>query len=148
MNKHVSKCNSDIDIPTKIKDVDITQNLNDNQHKNVNIPPVNMDIPSSQTNLPNYNPSSIYQYKYKPVRTKLNLKIDPSNDKVSFSVVIHRTLWKSIFDIKQYVMERNPEYIYDRQTIKYMGEVLSNKDITFEEMNSKSDMTFDIVIEK
>ena len=45
-------------------------------------------------------------------------------------------------------MERNSEYTYDRQTIKYMGEILSNKDITFEEMNSKSDMTFDIVIEK
>ena len=44
-------------------------------------------------------------------------------------------------------MERNPKYTYDRQTIKYMGEVLSNKDITFEEMNSKSGMIFDIVIE-
>ena len=29
-----------------------------------------------------------------------------------------------------------------------MGKVLSNKDITFEDMNSKNDMTFDIVIEK
>ena len=45
-------------------------------------------------------------------------------------------------------MERNSKYAYDRQIIKYMGEVLSNKDITFEEINSKSDMTFDIVIEK
>ena len=45
-------------------------------------------------------------------------------------------------------MERNSKYAYDRQTIKYMGEILSNKDITFEEMNSKSDMTFDIIIEK
>ena len=45
-------------------------------------------------------------------------------------------------------MERNPEYTYDRQTIKYMGEVLANKDIIFEEMNSKSEMIFDIVIGK
>ena len=45
-------------------------------------------------------------------------------------------------------MERNFKYTYDPQTIKYMGEVLSNKDITFEYMNSKSDMTFDIVIKK
>ena len=29
-----------------------------------------------------------------------------------------------------------------------MGEVLSNKDIIFEEMNSKSGMTFHIVIEQ
>ena len=29
-----------------------------------------------------------------------------------------------------------------------MGKVLSNKDITFEEMGSKSDMTFGIIIEK
>ena len=45
-------------------------------------------------------------------------------------------------------MERNSKCIYDRQTINYMGKVLSNKDITFEELNSQSDMTFDIVIEK
>ena len=45
-------------------------------------------------------------------------------------------------------MELNPEYTYDRQTIKYMGEVLSNKDITFEEMNCKRDMVIDIVIEQ
>ena len=45
-------------------------------------------------------------------------------------------------------MEQNPEYIYDRQTIKYMGEVLSNKDITFGEMNCKRDMVIDIVIEQ
>ena len=55
---------------------------------------------------------------------------------------------ETIFDTKQYIMERNPKYTYDRQTIKHMGKVLSNKDITFEEMNSKSDMSFDIVIEK
>ena len=87
INEHVSTCNSDINIPTKIKDVDIPQNVNDNQHKNVNIPPVNVDIPSSQTNLPNYNPSSIYHYKYNPIRRKLSLKIDPGNDKGSFSIV-------------------------------------------------------------
>ena len=45
-------------------------------------------------------------------------------------------------------MERNYKYTYDRQTIKYMGELLSNKDIILEEMNSKSEMTFDILIEK
>ena len=76
------------------------------------------------------------------------MKIDVGNDKDSFNVVLHRTLWKSIFDIKKYIMERNPEYTYDRQTIKYMGEVLANKDIIFEEMNSKSGMTFHIVIEQ
>ena len=56
--------------------------------------------------------------------------------------------WKSTFDIKKYIMERNFKYTYDRQTIKYMGKVLTNKDITFEDMNSMSDITFDIVIEK
>ena len=76
------------------------------------------------------------------------MKIDAGNAKRSVSVVLHITLWKSIFDIKQYIMERNTKYTHDRQTIKYMGEVLSNKDITFEEMNSKSGMIFDIVIEK
>ena len=45
-------------------------------------------------------------------------------------------------------MEQNSKYKYECQTIKYMGKVLSNKDITHEEMNIKSEMTFDIVIEK
>ena len=45
-------------------------------------------------------------------------------------------------------MERNSKYTYDRQTIKYMGKVLSKKDITFEDINSKRGMTFYIVIEK
>ena len=45
-------------------------------------------------------------------------------------------------------MEQNSKYKYECQTIKYMGKVLSNKDITFEEMNIKSEMTFHIVIEK
>ena len=93
INEHVSSSNSDIDIQTKIKDVDIPQSVTDNQHKNVNIPPVNVDIPSSQTNKPNYNPSLIYLYE--PVRSKLALKIDDGNDNGSFSVVIHRTIWKS-----------------------------------------------------
>ena len=56
--------------------------------------------------------------------------------------------WESTFDIKKYIMERNFKYTYDRQTIKYMGKQLSNKNIAFEEMNSKSDMTFGIIIEK
>ena len=45
-------------------------------------------------------------------------------------------------------MERNPKYTYDRQTITYMDEVLLNKDITFKEINSKNDLTFDIIIEE
>ena len=114
----------------------------------MNIPPDNIDIPSSQTNLPNYNPNFIYHYNYEPIRRKITLKIDAGNDKDSVNVVLHRTLWKSILNIKQYGMEQNPEYTHDRQTIKYMGEVLSNKDIIFEEMNCKRDMVIDIVIEQ
>ena len=45
-------------------------------------------------------------------------------------------------------MEQNHEYTFDRQTIKYMGEVISNNTITLEEMNCKSDMVLDIVIEQ
>ena len=75
------------------------------------------------------------------------MKINTGNDQDSFNRTLHKTQWKSIFDIK-YIMERNSKCTYDRQTIKYMGKVLSNKDITFEELNSQSDMTFDIVIEK
>ena len=32
VNEHVSPSNSDVGIPTKIKDVDIPQNVNDNEH--------------------------------------------------------------------------------------------------------------------
>ena len=72
VNEHVSPSNSDVGIPTKIKDIDIPQNINDNQHKNVNIPSINVDIPSFQTNLPNYNPSSIYQYKQNVAEPKVH----------------------------------------------------------------------------
>ena len=104
--------------------VDIQQTVNDNQQKNINIPPGNFDIPSSQKNLPNYNPKLYYYYNHDLIRRKITLEIDPGNDKDSFNIVIHKTLWKSIVDIKQYVMEQNHEYTYDRQTIKYMGKVL------------------------
>ena len=45
-------------------------------------------------------------------------------------------------------MEQNNEYTIDRQSIKYMGEVISNNNITFEEMDCKSEMILDIVIEE
>ena len=76
------------------------------------------------------------------------MRINTGNDKDSFNVTLHKMNWKSTFDIKKYIIDRNSKYTYDRQTIKYMGKVLSNKDITFEDKNSKNDMTFDIVIEK
>ena len=49
--------------------------------------------------------------------------------------------------IKKIYLERNFKYTYDRQTIKYMDNVLPNKDVTFKEINSKNDLTFDIIIE-
>ena len=73
MNKHVSKCNSDIDIPTKIKDVDMIQNKNVNIHHNKN-----MNIPSN-----NNNQASV------PVKVHLNkesnqiFNSDTVNDHVS-----------------------------------------------------------------
>ena len=45
-------------------------------------------------------------------------------------------------------MERNSKYTYVPQTIRYMGKVFLNKDIIFEDINSKSGMTFDIVMGK
>ena len=56
--------------------------------------------------------------------------------------------WKSIFDVKTYFFEQKSKYTYDRQTIKYMGNVLPNKNVTFEEMNWKTYLTFDIIIEE
>ena len=49
--------------------------------------------------------------------------------------------------MKKIYLEWNSKYTYDRQTIKYMGNVLPNKDVTFKEINSKNDLTFDIIIE-
>ena len=81
----------------------------------MNIPSVHVNIPPSQINKPKYNPNSFYQYK-DIVRRKLTLKINAGNDKDSFNVTLHKTLRKSIFDLKKYIMERNSKYIYERQT--------------------------------
>ena len=93
----------------------------------MNIPTGNVDIPSSETKLPNYNPKLYYYYNNDLIRRKTTLKIDPGNDKESLNIVIHKTKWKSIFDIKKYGMEQNHEYTYDHQRIKYMGEVYPKK---------------------
>ena len=129
---HVSANNKDVGIPNK-KDVDINQKIDVNipQNKDMEIPSVHVNIPPSQTNTPNYKPSSLYYYQ-NIVRRKLTLKVNASNDKGSFNVTLHKTKWKSIFDIKKYIMEQNSKYTYDHQTIKYTGNVLSNKNITFE----------------
>ena len=58
---------------------------------------------SSQTNKPNYKPSSTYQY-ITIIRRKMIFKINAGNDKDSFNVVVHRTLWQFIFDIKKYIL--------------------------------------------
>ena len=144
-NEHKSTYSSDINVPSETI-VDIPQTVIDNQHKNMNIPPGNVDIPSSETNLPNYNPKLYYYYNNDLIRRKITLKIDPGNDKEILNIVINKTKRISIFDIKKYVMEQKHEYTYDRQTIKYIGEVLSKKDITFKEMNCKRDIVLDIVI--
>ena len=130
------------------KIVDLPKTVIDNQHKNMNIPPGNVNIPSSKFKLPNYNPNEYYYFGNDQIRRKITLKADTSNDKESLNLVIHKTKWKSIFDIKKYVMEQNHEYTYDRQTIKYMGEVLCNKNVTFQGINCKSDMVLEIVIEQ
>ena len=107
-----------------------------------------MNMPSSKFKLPNYNPNEYYYFDNDQIRRMITLKIDTGNDKESLNLVIHKTKCKSNCDVKKYVMEQNHEYTYDRQTIKFMGEVLSNKNITFEEMNCKSDIVLDIVIEQ
>ena len=63
---------------------------------------------------------------------KITLEIYTRNDKESKNLIIHKTKWKSIFDVKKYVMEQNHESTFDHQTIKYMGEVISNNNIKFE----------------
>ena len=141
---HVSTNNKDVGIPNK-KDADTPNKMDVNilQHKDVNKLSVHVNIHPSQTNKPNYKPSSLYHCQ-NIVRKNFTLKINAGNDKDSLDVTLHRTQWKYMFDIKIYIMERNSKYTYDRQTIKYMGKVLSNKDIKFEEMNSKSDINFDM----
>ena len=87
---HVSTNDNDVSIPRN-KDVDIPpkRDLNIRQRKDVNIPSVHVNIPESQTNKPNYKPSSFYQYK-EFVRRKLTLKINTGNDKDSFNVTLHK----------------------------------------------------------
>ena len=114
----------------------------------MNIPPGNVNIPSSKFKLPHCKLNEFYPFDNDQIRRKITLKIYTGNDKESKNLVIRKTKWKSIFDVKKYVMEQNHEYTFDRQSIKYMGEVISNNNITFEEMDCKSEMILDIVIEE
>ena len=82
------------------------------------------------------------------VRRKITLKVDDGYEKDSFNITLHKMKWKSILDVKKHIFERKSKYTYGRQTIKYMGNVLPNKDVTFEDMNWKTDLTFDIINEE
>ena len=68
--------------------------------------------------------------------------------KANFNITLHRMKWTSIFYVKIYILERNSKYTCDRQRMKYMGNVLPHKDVIFEEMNRRTDLTFDIIIEE
>ena len=98
----------------------------------MNIPPGNVNIPSSKFKLPHCKLNEFYPFDNDQIRRKITLKIYTGNDKESKNLVIRKTKWKSIFDVKKYVMEKKHESTFDRQTIKYMGEVISNNNIKFE----------------
>ena len=132
--------------PKKI--VEIPPTVIDNQNKNLNIPSGNINILSSEFQLPHYKPNKYYPFINNQIKRKTTLKIYTGKNKESKNLVLHKIKWKSFYDVKKYVMEQNNEYTIDRQSIKYMGEVTSNKNITFEEMNCKSEMILDIVIEE
>ena len=93
----------------------------------MNIPTGNVNIPSSKFKLPHCKLNEFYPFDNDQIRRKITLKIYTGNDKESKNLVIHKTKWKSIFDVKKYVMEQNHEYTFDRQSIKYMGEVKKKK---------------------
>ena len=114
----------------------------------MNIPSDDINIPSSKFQLPHYKPNKYYSFNNDQIKRKIILKIYTGNNKESKNLVLHKIKWKSFYDVKKYVMKQNNEYTIDRQSIKYMGEVISNNSITFEEMNCKIEMILDIVIEE
>ena len=52
------------------------------------------------------------------VRRRITLKIDVGNEKDSVNVTLHKMKWKSILDVKEYILERKSKYTYDRQKNK------------------------------
>ena len=55
---------------------------------------------------------------------------------------------KSLYDVKTFIQNHNKDYTFDRQTIKYTGNDLTDKDITFAEKNRKRNLMFDIIIKE
>ena len=114
----------------------------------MNIPSDDINIPLSESQLPHYKPNKHYSFDNDPIERKITLKIFTENNKESRNLTLHKIKWKYFYDVKKYVMKQNNEYTIDRQSIKYMGEVISNNNTTFDEMNCKIEMILDIDIEE
>ena len=71
-----------------------------------------MDIPPSQTNKQTklQNECNVSFPRHCP--KKIRLKIITGNEKDSFNETLHKIKWKSIFDVKRYILERNSKYTY------------------------------------
>ena len=54
----------------------------------------------------------------------------------------------SLYDAKIFIQDHNKDNSFERQTIKYMGNDLPDKDITFDEKNWKRNLMFDIIIKE
>ena len=98
--------------------------------------------------LPPYKPNKYYSFVNDPIKRKITLKIFSENNKENRNVTLHKIKWKYFHDVKKYVMKFNNEYTIDRQSIKYMGEEISNNNTTFDELNCKIEINLDIFIEE
>ena len=101
----------------------------------MNIPSDNTFITSSELQLPPYQPNQCYPFVNDSIERKITLKIFSENNKESKNLTLHRIKWKFFHDAKKYVMKFNNEYTIDRQSIKYMGEEISNNNTKFDELN-------------
>ena len=145
---HTSTDNSIVNVSYQKNNIEKTPTVIDNDHTNSNIPSDNIIIPSSELLLPPYKPNKYYSFDNDPIERKITLKIFSENNKESRNLTLHKIKWKSFHDVKKYVMKFNNEYTIDRQSIKYMGEEISNNNTTFDELNCKIKINLDIFIEE
>ena len=99
---HKSTYSSIVNVSSK-KNIEITPTVIDNQHKNLNIPSDDINIPSSKFQLPHYKPNKYYSFNNDQIKRKLILKIYTGNNKESKNLVLHKIKWKSFYDVKKYM---------------------------------------------
>ena len=69
------------------------------------MPSDNINIPSSELQLPHYKPNKYYPFNNDQIKRKIILKIYTGNNKENKNLVLNKIKWKSFYDVKTYFTE-------------------------------------------